>query len=80
MTACIWAQFPAVILEIVQQASLRRPSFGLDNKLNKAGKAPQLMITWVWTSSPVTIFPTERNAGVWTEVDECLNEGINMSC
>ena len=25
------------------------------------------LLTWVWTSSPVTILPTVRRAGVWTE-------------
>jgi hypothetical protein len=36
---------PAVMLEIVQQASFLIPSFGDDNKLNNAGKAPEEMTT-----------------------------------
>jgi hypothetical protein len=45
MTDWIWLQFPAVILEIVQQASLRMASLELERRLNKAGRAPQLMMT-----------------------------------
>lgn len=30
--------------------------------------------TWVWASSPVTIFPTVRRAGMRTVADGCLAE------
>lgn len=60
----IWFGLPAVMLEMVQQASLRIPSFGLLSNAASAWRAPQLTTTCVCTSSPVTMFPTERNAGV----------------
>lgn len=73
MILWIWCGEPAVILEIVQQASFRIPSLGEDRRERRAGKAPDEMTTWVWRSSPVTMFPTDRRAGVWTAVDGCLN-------
>ncbi len=67
MTACICCLFPAVIFDIVQQASFRIPFFGLLSRANKHGRAEQLIIICVCRSSPVTIFPTVRRAGVCTE-------------
>jgi hypothetical protein len=72
MIAWICMGEPAVMLEIVQQASLRMPSLGEESKLRRAGSAPDEMTTWVWRSSPVTMLPTERRAGVWTAVEGCL--------
>jgi hypothetical protein len=45
MTDWIWLQFPAVILDIVQHASFRIGSLVLERRLNKAGRAPQLIMT-----------------------------------
>jgi hypothetical protein len=61
------------MLEMVQQASFRIPSLGEESKLSKAGRAPEEMMTWVWRSSPVTMLPTDRRAGVWTAVEGCLD-------
>jgi hypothetical protein len=61
-----------VTLEMVQHASFLIPSFGEDNRLRRAGRAPEAITTWVCKSSPVTMFPTDRSAGVWTAVDGCL--------
>jgi hypothetical protein len=36
---------PAVTLEMVQQASFRIPSLGEDNRLRRAGRAPEEMTT-----------------------------------
>lgn len=58
------AHLPAVQLEIVQHASLRIPSLGLERSCRSAESAPEAMTTWVWRSSPVTMLPTERRAGV----------------
>jgi len=66
ITDWIWLGFPAVMLDIVQHASFRIASFKLERRLNNAGRAPQLIITWVCTSFPVTMLPTDRRAGVWT--------------
>lgn len=38
---------PAVMFEMVQQASFRMPSFGDDSNDNKAGRAPEAMTTCV---------------------------------
>ena len=67
MTAWICSRVPAVMLEMVQQASLRIPFFGLDRSASSLERAPQLITHWVWLSSPVTMFPAVRKAGVWTE-------------
>src|SRR5205809_3558779 len=58
---------------MVQQASLRIPSLVEPKRERSAGRAPQLIMTWVWTSSPVTMLPTDRRAGVCTEVDACIS-------
>ena len=58
--------FPAVIFEMVQHASLRMPFLGLESRASKQGRALLLMMNWVWRSSPVTMFPTVRSAGVCT--------------
>ena len=73
MTAWIWVELPAVMLEMVQQASLRMPSLVELSSDSSAGSAPQLIMTCVCTSSPVTMLPTERRAGVWTEVEACMS-------
>lgn len=45
MMAWICMGEPAVMLEIVQQASFLMPSLGEDNKLKRAGSAPEEMTT-----------------------------------
>ena len=72
MMAEICIGLPAVMLEIVQHASFLMPSFGEESRLSKAGRAPEEMTTWVCRSSPVTMLPTDRRAGVSTAVDGCL--------
>lgn len=42
----IWALFPAVILDIVQQASFLIDSLGLLSKCSKLCRAEQFRITW----------------------------------
>lgn len=73
MTAWICDEFPAVIFEMVQQASFRMPSFVELSSAKRQGNALLLMMTCVCTSSPVTMFPTDRRAGVWTEVEACMS-------
>ena len=72
MTAWIWVELPAVTLEMVQQASFRIPSFWELRRDRRAGREPQLMMICVCKSSPVTMLPTERRAGVCTEVEACV--------
>jgi hypothetical protein len=45
MMAWICKGDPAVMLEMVQQASFRIPSLGEDSKLRRAGRAPDEMMT-----------------------------------
>lgn len=66
------SNLPAVTLEIVQQASFLMPSLEELSKASRAERAPEAITTWVCKSSPVTMFPTDRRAGVWTEVEGCL--------
>ena len=59
---------PAVMFEMVQHASFLMLFLWLVvSRLSKHGSAPQLMMTCVWRSSPVTMFPTVRNAGTRTD-------------
>lgn len=69
---CICWGLPAVILETVQQASLRTLSRGELKRCNRQGKAEQFNTTCVCTSSPVTIFPTARRAALITLFCSCL--------
>lgn len=46
MTAWICSLFPAVMLEIVQQASLRIPFLEELSRFSSHGNALKLMITW----------------------------------
>ena len=54
---------------MVQQASFRIDSLVELSKGSKQPRALQLRMTWVWVSSPVTIFPTARSAA-WTTFNE----------
>ena len=47
MTAWICIGLPAVMLDMVQQASFRIPSFGDESSDKSAGRAPDDIITWV---------------------------------
>mmetsp|Transcript_14385 Transcript_14385/g.35664 ORF Transcript_14385/g.35664 Transcript_14385/m.35664 type:complete len:234 (+) Transcript_14385:196-897(+) len=67
ITAWICSRVPAVMLEMVQHASLRMPFFGLLSSASSRGSAPQLSTHCVWWSSPVTMLPAVRSAGVCTE-------------
>ena len=67
MTAWIWSLVPAVMLEMVQQASFLMLFFcAVLSRCRRQVSAPQLMMTWVCTSSPVTMLPTVRSAGTST--------------
>lgn len=46
MTAWICSLFPAVMFEMVQQASLRMPFLDELSKFNNHGRALKLMMTW----------------------------------
>jgi len=62
ITAWICSRFPAVMFEIVQQASFRILSLLAPSKFKRQGKTEQFKMTWVWTSSPVTMLPTALKA------------------
>src|SRR3569833_929421 len=78
ITDWIWAEFPAVMLEMVQQASFRMPSLLELRSDNRHGSAPQLMMICVWLSLLVTMLPTERSAGVCTEVEACMRSSTSL--
>ena len=66
---------PAVMFEMVQQASFLMLFLWLVcSRLSRQGRAVQLMMTWVWRSSPVTMLPTVRKAGTSTDGLWCLQE------
>jgi len=65
---------PAVMLDIVQHTSLRIDSFKLvPSRCRRHGRTLQLSTSCVWTSSPVTMLPTARNAAATTLGDWCLS-------
>mmetsp|Transcript_45701 Transcript_45701/g.148557 ORF Transcript_45701/g.148557 Transcript_45701/m.148557 type:complete len:377 (-) Transcript_45701:232-1362(-) len=66
MTAWICSRVPAVMLEMVQHASFRIPFLGELSSASSLGRAPQLITCCVWLSSPVTMLPAVRSAGVCT--------------
>lgn len=72
ITAWICCRLPAVIFDIVHDASLRIDSFSDDSKWSMCGRAPLFRITWVWMSSPVTILPTARKAALTILCESCL--------
>ncbi len=70
---CICCRFPAVILDIVQQASFLIVSLDELNNGSSQFNTWQFKTTWVCVSSPVTILPTARK-DAWTTFNElCLN-------
>lgn len=71
MTAWICCRFPAVMFDIVHEASFRIDSLSDDSKCKIWGRAPLFKMTWVWVSSPVTMLPTALKAALtvlWAEV------------
>lgn len=74
ITAWICWRFPAVIFDIVHEASFRIDSFSEDNRCKMWGNAPLFKITWVWTSSPVTMLPTARSAALTMLCESCLDK------
>lgn len=72
---CICARLPAVMLDMVQHASLRIDSLGLTSKLRRQGRAEQFRMTCVCTSSPVTMLPTALSAADTTLCWLCLVHG-----
>ena len=60
------------MFERVQHDSFLRLSWLLPRRCWSAGKTEQFIIIWVCTSSPVTMLPIERNAGVMTLLSGCL--------
>jgi len=72
-TAWICCRLPAVMFDIVQHTSLRIDSFKLvPSRWSRQGRTLQLRTSCVWTSSPVTMLPTARNAAATTLGDWCL--------
>lgn len=59
---CICCRLPAVIFDIVQQASFLTASLVELSRCSRQGNAEQFKITCVWISSPVTMLPTARSA------------------
>mmetsp|Transcript_15700 Transcript_15700/g.53234 ORF Transcript_15700/g.53234 Transcript_15700/m.53234 type:complete len:296 (+) Transcript_15700:655-1542(+) len=66
ITAWICSDVPAVMLEMVHTASLRMFFLLCSSMLCSDCSALRLMICCVCTSSPVTMLPTVRSAGVCT--------------
>mmetsp|Transcript_5160 Transcript_5160/g.11211 ORF Transcript_5160/g.11211 Transcript_5160/m.11211 type:complete len:420 (-) Transcript_5160:345-1604(-) len=67
ITDWICSRVPAVMLEMVQHASLRIPFLGELRRASSRGSAPLLITCCVWLSSPVTMLPVVRSAGVCTD-------------
>mmetsp|Transcript_95410 Transcript_95410/g.199622 ORF Transcript_95410/g.199622 Transcript_95410/m.199622 type:complete len:202 (-) Transcript_95410:975-1580(-) len=67
MTSWICALVPAVMFEMVQQDSFRMLFFVCVKSPCNAWRTPHWRTAWVCVSSPVTMFPTARSAGVWTK-------------
>ena len=72
-TAWICSCEPAMMFEMVQQASLRTAFFSLRSSTCRLGSAPALMTACVCRSSPVTMLPTVRSAGVLTATCGCVS-------
>mmetsp|Transcript_3204 Transcript_3204/g.9980 ORF Transcript_3204/g.9980 Transcript_3204/m.9980 type:complete len:234 (+) Transcript_3204:444-1145(+) len=69
---CCW--LPAVMLEMVQQASFLIDFFEwFESRCSRQGSALQLMTTCVCMSSPVTMLPTVRSAGMSTAGVLCMS-------
>mmetsp|Transcript_98287 Transcript_98287/g.256776 ORF Transcript_98287/g.256776 Transcript_98287/m.256776 type:complete len:249 (-) Transcript_98287:591-1337(-) len=77
ITSWICALFPAVIFDIVQQVSFRMLFFVCPKRAARGGSKPQPSMAWVWLSSPVTMFPTARKAGVCTKGDWCCKSSTS---
>ena len=77
ITAWIWLGEPAVMLLMVQHASFLMPSLGEESSASSGCRAPLATITCVCMSSPVTMLPTERSAGVCTAVDGCISRSTS---
>lgn len=78
---CICARFPAVMLEMVQQASFLMDSLVLESRWRRQGRAEQFNTTCVWMSSPVTMLPTALRAADTTPWDTNLGQtqGYNVA-
>ena len=72
-TAWICFCVPAMMFEMLQQASLRRAIFSLRSSTCRLGSAPASMTACVCWSSPVTKLPTVRSAGVLTAACGCVS-------
>mmetsp|Transcript_20263 Transcript_20263/g.56183 ORF Transcript_20263/g.56183 Transcript_20263/m.56183 type:complete len:214 (+) Transcript_20263:353-994(+) len=78
ITAWIWSLVPAVMLEIVQQASFLMLFLWVDwSSASRQLSTLQLTITCVCMSSPVTIFPTVRRAGTITDGTLCMRSSTS---
>ena len=62
----IWSLLPAVMFEMVQHVSFLIVSFGCFSSWSRLVRMLQFSTTWVCRSSPVTMFPIDRSAGVTT--------------
>mmetsp|Transcript_9395 Transcript_9395/g.32692 ORF Transcript_9395/g.32692 Transcript_9395/m.32692 type:complete len:213 (+) Transcript_9395:258-896(+) len=77
--AWIWSLLPAVMLEMVQHASFLMLFLWLVvSRLSRQGSAWQLMMICVWTSSPVTMLPTVRSAGMSTAGVVCSSSSTSL--
>ena len=61
------------MFEMVQQASFRMPFFGELSSARSRVSAEQLITCCVCWSSPVTMLPAVRSAGVCTDGDGCMS-------
>mmetsp|Transcript_57947 Transcript_57947/g.168024 ORF Transcript_57947/g.168024 Transcript_57947/m.168024 type:complete len:213 (+) Transcript_57947:555-1193(+) len=77
MISWICSRFPAAMLDIVQHASFRIAFFEELRRLKREGSAPLWRMTCVWWSSPVTMLPTTRSAGVCTSGEVCSNNSTS---
>lgn len=67
------------MLDIVQHASfLMLFLWDVVSRFKRQERAPQLMMTCVCWSSPVTMFPTVRSAGTRTAAEGCLNQHVKL--
>mmetsp|Transcript_6207 Transcript_6207/g.19765 ORF Transcript_6207/g.19765 Transcript_6207/m.19765 type:complete len:243 (-) Transcript_6207:600-1328(-) len=63
-SAWIWEGGPAAMLDSAQHASLRSDTLSEPSTASSAGMQPALMAVCVCLSSPVTMLPNTRSAGV----------------
>lgn len=78
MTCCICEVLPAVMLDMVHAASFWILILGCFNRLWNALRQLWSKTNCVWWSSPVTMLPMARNAGVITGTSLLLNNSTSL--